>query len=146
MENKTSKKVVGTVSLEEALEQFASNSEENRVVLDTSIKIQELINQMVEERQYLGMTQRGFAEVTGIKQPMIARIERLESIPRLDTFIKMADKLDFELLLAYKVDFSPLNLGIKSLKYVSATPDSGVYNNQINYGRCANNERVPNAA
>ena len=147
MENKTNKKVVGTVSLEEALEQFASNSEENRVVLDTSLKIQELIDQMVEERQYLGMTQRDFAEVTGIKQPMIARIERLESIPRLDTFIKMADKLDFELLLAYKVDFSPLNHGIKNLKYVSATPDEGVYNNnQISYGRCVNNERVPNAA
>lgn len=147
MEKNTTKKIVGTTSLEDALKRFASKSEENRVVLDTALKLKELMKQMVEERQYLGMTQRDFAEVTGIKQPMIARIERLESIPRLDTFIKMVDKLDFELLLAYKVDFSPLNLGIKNLKYVSATPDEGVYNNnQISYRRCVNNERVPNAA
>ena len=143
----TNKKIVGTTSLEEALEQFAAQSEENRAVLDTSLKMKALMDQMVEERQYLGMTQRDFAEVTGIKQPMIARIEKLESIPRLDTFIRMVDKLDFEILLAYKVDFSPLNIGIKKIKYISVLPDEGKYqNNQTTCGRYVKYEPVANAA
>ena len=44
----TNKKIVGTTSLEEALEQFAAQSEENRAVLDTSLKMKALMDQMVE--------------------------------------------------------------------------------------------------
>ena len=92
------------------------------------------------------MTQREIAEVVGIKQPMIARIEKLESIPRLDTFIKMADKLDLEILLAPKVDFLPIDFEMKSIKYSSFSSDKDVYNNPIDYGRCVKNERIQNAA
>lgn len=137
---------MGTTTVEKAYEMFASMSEENRLVLNTSLKLNELMKQIVKERQNLGMTQRDFAEVVGMKQPMIARIERLESIPRLDTFIKMIDKLDLEILLAYKVDYSPLNLGMKSFGYSSSTSGIGVYNNQIVFGGCVNNERIQNAA
>ena len=121
-------------------------SEENRLVLNTSLKLKELMKQMVGERQFQGMTQRDFAEVVGMKQPMIARIERLESVPRLDTFIKMADKLDLEIVLASKVEYLPLDIDIKSIKYSSSPSCNGVYKNQIVYGRYVNNERVPNAA
>lgn len=146
MEKNTKKKIVGTTSLEEAFEQFASASEENRDVLATSIKLNELIERMVEERKDQRMTQREFAEVVGIKQPMIARIEKLESIPRLDTFIKMADRLDLEILLAPKVDFLPIDFEMKSIKYSSSSFDKDVYNNPTDYGRCVKNERIQNAA
>ena len=140
------KKIVGTTTLEEALETFASTSEENRVTLNASLKLNELMERMVEERKYQRMTQREFAEVVGIKQPMIARIEKLESIPRLDTFIKMADKLDLEILLAPKVDFLPIDFEMKSIKYSSFSSDKDVYSNPIDYGRCVKNERIQNAA
>ncbi len=147
MEKNTTKKIVGTTSLEDALKQFASKSEENRAVLDTSLKMKSLMDQIVEERLFLDMTQRDLAELTGIKQPMIARIEKLESIPRLDTFLRMVDKLDFEVILAYKVDFSPLNLGLNKMKYVSTQPGGGKYmSNQIFYGGYVNNEPTTNAA
>ena len=49
------------------------------------------------------MSQRELAKKTCIKQPMIARIEKLESIPRLDTLIKILDALDLNICL--KDDF-----------------------------------------
>ena len=146
MEKNTRMKIAGTTTVEKAFERFASMSEENRLVLNTSLKLKELMKQMVGERQFQGMTQRDFAEVVGMKQPMIARIERLESVPRLDTFIKMADKLDLEIVLASKVEYLPLDIDIKSIKYSSSPSCNGVYKNQIVYGRYVNNERVPNAA
>lgn len=104
MEKNTKKELVGTTTVKKAFARFASKNEENETVLNTALKVKELIKQMVKERQCLGLTQRDYAEVSGIKQPMIARIERLESIPRLDTFIRMINKLGFELLLVHKDD------------------------------------------
>ena len=148
MKKKKKKEIVGVTSLEEALKEYASKSKKNKEVLEISLKMQELINQIVDERMYLKMTQRDLADMTGIKQPMIARIEQLESIPRLDTFLRLANNLDLELFLAYKVDFSPLNIGIKSVKYVSSDTvgtDTLYNNNQIVYGRMKN-EQTSNAA
>ena len=50
----------------------------------------EIIVQLINRRLELDITQRKLAEKTGIKQPMIARIERFESIPRIDTVVKIA--------------------------------------------------------
>ena len=147
MEKNKRKKIVGTTSLEEALEQFALKSPEYKDTLDLSLKIKELIDQVVHARQYFDMTQRDLAIVTDIKQPMIARIERLESIPRLDTFMKIIDKLDLEIVLSYKTSFNPISFDIRKIKYMNSTFDEGVYkNNQISYGGCVKNDRVPNAA
>ena len=50
----------------------------------------EIIVQLINRRLELAITQRKLAEKTGIKQPMIARIERFESITRIDTVVKIA--------------------------------------------------------
>ena len=43
------------------------------------------------------MSQRELAKKTGIKQQMIARIEKMESIPRLYTLIKVLNALDLNI-------------------------------------------------
>jgi len=40
-------------------------------------------------RKEMGISQRELAELCEVKQPVIARIERMDAVPRLDTFIKM---------------------------------------------------------
>ena len=42
----------------------------------------------------MGLTQRQLAEKCGIKQSAIARIERIQVIPRLDTLLKIAKCLE----------------------------------------------------
>lgn len=60
-------------------------------------QISNIIVKIIEKRLFLKMSQRELAKKTGIKQPMIARIEKLESIPRLDTLIKILDALDLNI-------------------------------------------------
>lgn len=55
--------------------------------------ISDIIVKLISKRIELKMSQRQLAEKAGIKQPMIARIEKFESIPRLDTLIRLANAL-----------------------------------------------------
>ena len=137
----TDKKIIGVTSLEDALSQFAAKNKENKKVLDTSIMIRNLMEKLVQERMFLGMTQRDLANETGIKQPMIARIEKMESIPRLDTFLWIADKLDFDVTLVYRESFSRIDFKMKKIFYSSASTNDATYEeNQMSYGGCSNGQ------
>ena len=48
-----------------------------------------LIGKLIETRRAKGITQRKLAELSGIKQPMIARIEKFDTTPRIDTLAKL---------------------------------------------------------
>lgn len=93
------KQIVGTTTIEESLEHFANESEENRDILRVVEKIGDLINGIIVERTKNGYSQRELANIVGIKQPMLARFERAEIMPRLDTFLKIAVALDLNLNL-----------------------------------------------
>ena len=43
------------------------------------------------------MTQRDLAEASGLKQPAIARIESMRSVPRVDTLLKLLVPLGYTL-------------------------------------------------
>lgn len=67
---------------------------DNRNVVDT-IKIAEKLGSVISELLKLrvdkGLTQRDLAEITGLKQSAIARLEKLNAIPRMDT-IKLCSR------------------------------------------------------
>ena len=48
----------------------------------------------IEERVKKGLTQQQLADKCGMKQSAIARMESIESIPRLDTIIRVATALE----------------------------------------------------
>ncbi len=48
-----------------------------------------LIGEFIKARQEKGLTQRDLEELSGVKQPVIARIENGTSVPNLNTIIKM---------------------------------------------------------
>lgn len=128
------KKIVGAVSLEDSLKKFASRNKQNRDVLSASLKMNSLMEQIVEERNFLGITQRDLAEASGIKQPMIARIEKLESIPRLDTFIRILDNLNFDIILDSNSGYDPIDLDIETKKYkiFDINSKNNMYRNELN--------------
>ena len=47
-----------------------------------------LIGKMIEAREEKGFSQRELAEISGIKQPAIARLESLRATPQIDTLFK----------------------------------------------------------
>ncbi len=70
---------------------------EEKEYLENLDKVSDLIMVMVARRVELNMSQRDLALKSGIKQPMIARIEKMSSIPRIDTLIKLFSALGLEL-------------------------------------------------
>ncbi|MBS4843195.1 helix-turn-helix domain-containing protein [Clostridium sp.] len=56
--------------------------------------ITELVGILTMRRIELGITQSELAELSGIKQSAIARLEALRAVPKLDTIYKLLDPLD----------------------------------------------------
>ena len=56
-----------------------------------------LIRKLVEAREAKGLSQRDLAELSGVKQPAIARLESMKSTPQIDTLFKVLSPLGYTL-------------------------------------------------
>src|SRR5574344_1017752 len=56
-----------------------------------------LIGKLIEAREERGLSQRDLAELSGIKQPAIARLESMRSTPQIDTLFKVLSPLGYTL-------------------------------------------------
>lgn len=75
-------------------------ADESRVTPEERQKINfevELIGKMIEAREKKGYSQRELAELSGVKQPAIARMESLKSTPQIDTLLKILAPLGYTL-------------------------------------------------
>lgn len=57
----------------------------------------ELIGKMVEAREARGLSQRELADISGVKQPAIARLESMKATPQIDTLFKVLNPLGYTL-------------------------------------------------
>ena len=57
----------------------------------------ELIGKIVEAREEKGLSQRELSEISGVKQPAIARMESMRSTPQIDTLFKVLNPLGYTL-------------------------------------------------
>jgi transcriptional regulator with XRE-family HTH domain len=57
----------------------------------------DIIRQVISKRLDVGLTQAQLAEIAGLKQPAIARLESFTVVPRLDTLVKVLDALGLRL-------------------------------------------------
>lgn len=62
----------------------------------------ELVGTLIKRRIELGITQTQLAEMAGIKQSAIARLEGLRVMPKLDTIYKLLEPLELNLKLIPK--------------------------------------------
>ena len=67
-------------------------AEKNRIEFEA-----ELIGKLIEAREEKGLSQRGLAELSGMKQPQIARLESMKSTPQLDPLFKVLTPLGYTL-------------------------------------------------
>ena len=61
-----------------------------------------LIEKLVEARKVKDITQKELAELVGVSQQAISRLELEKHIPKMDTFIRILDGLDLELTIVSK--------------------------------------------
>lgn len=54
-----------------------------------------LIGKMIDAREARGLSQRDLAELSGVKQPAIARLESMKSTPQIDTLFKVLAPLGY---------------------------------------------------
>ena len=69
-----------------------------------------IIGKMIEAREKKGLSQRELAEVSGVKQPAIARLESLKATPQIDTLFKVLYPL------GYTIEIVPLAQGQARVK------------------------------
>ena len=72
------------MSLEE-LERELLTPEE---IAESNVRVA-IIGELIKARQARGLTQRKLEELSGVKQPVIARMEKGTTNPQLDTVIKL---------------------------------------------------------
>ena len=121
------------VTIEESNERFASLSDQAKKIQELSDKISSLINSFVNQRESKGLSQRDLADRLGWKQPALARMERLEVIPRLDTFLKAVMEVGGNVYIEYFENAIPTQC-IKSSKYQTSIDGQYHYSPLKNMG------------
>lgn len=65
-------------------------------MIDNSGKI-ELIGELIKARQERGITQQKLEAMSGVRQPVIARLERGTTVPSIATLLKLLAPLGMKL-------------------------------------------------
>ncbi len=81
---------MGNKTFDEVLQVLKESGEEERKTIEIAEELARVVDELSEARVKKHLTQRDLAELSGIKQSAIARMESLQAVPRLDTMIKLA--------------------------------------------------------
>lgn len=73
---------------------FVSEEEKARIEFEVS-----LIGKLIEARENKGLTQQELAQMAGVKQSAIARLESMKSTPQIDTLFKILKPLGYTLAI-----------------------------------------------
>lgn len=66
------------------------------------MQLYKIVSDIADLRRSKGISQHELANMTGTKQPVVARMEKGTTNPRLDTVIKIVEALDYELKIVPK--------------------------------------------
>ena len=84
-------------TFDDMMNEIKASGEQERETIEVAEKLAKIIGDLSRARIKKGLSQRQLAEMTGIKQSAIARLENIQAVPRLDTIIKIARCLDVEI-------------------------------------------------
>ena len=73
--------------------------EDNRILMEEIEELTNIVSAMIDKRTTLGITQRELAQLCGLPQSSIARIESGRTTPKLDTLLKIIHPLGLKLKL-----------------------------------------------
>jgi ribosome-binding protein aMBF1 (putative translation factor) len=58
-----------------------------------------LVGKLIEAREQKGISQKKLAEMSGLRQPAIARLERMQATPQIDTLFRVLKPLGYTLAI-----------------------------------------------
>ena len=119
-----------TLRFEDAWEELKNKDDSSYVVFSTAEDISRIILTLIEARVDQGYTQRQLADKCGLKQSAIARMESLNTIPRLDTVIKVANALN-HIVCVDAVTAKISDITIESLDIMNIDDCKYVYSDEI---------------
>ena len=80
--------------------EYIKNIDENNNLLMEEIdELTAVVSAMIEKRNALGISQRELAQLCGLPQSSIARIESGKTTPKLDTLLKIMHPLGLKIKL-----------------------------------------------
>lgn len=80
--------------------EYIKNIDENNNLLMEEIdELTAIVSAMIEKRNALGISQRELAQLCGLPQSSIARIESGKTTPKLDTLLKIMHPLGLKIKL-----------------------------------------------
>ena len=59
----------------------------------------DLADKLIEAREKKGITQEQLAQMSGLKQPAIARLEKMKATPQIDTLFRVLKPLGYTLAI-----------------------------------------------
>jgi ribosome-binding protein aMBF1 (putative translation factor) len=71
-------------------------TEDEKAEIDLKIA---LVGQLIEAREKKGVSQKRLAEMSGLKQPALARLEKGRATPQIDTLIRALKPLGYKLAI-----------------------------------------------
>ena len=74
--------------------EFVSDEERARIEFEVS-----LINMLIDARENKGITQQELAQMAGVKQSAISRLESMKATPQIDTLFKILKPLGYTLAI-----------------------------------------------
>lgn len=90
------KKDAGSVSFSDFYNDDTNVSPAERAKIEFEV---ELIGKLIDLRKAKGLTQGQLAEVAGIKQSALARLENLKATPQIDTLFKVLTPMGYKLTI-----------------------------------------------
>lgn len=117
----------------ESLSSFKQSDVKMKERIEISEAAAKIINGIMYARINKNLSQRDLAKRCGIPQSAIARMERLQVMPRIDTVIKIARHVGIN-LYTQNVDEYQEEVTLTSTVYI--TPPQGIYKN-ISVNRAA---------
>ncbi len=72
---------------------------ENKLLMEEVDELTSIVSTMIEKRTSLGISQRDLAQLCGLPQSSIARIESGKTTPKLDTLLKIMHPLGLKMKL-----------------------------------------------
>ena len=94
--------MMNEMNLSELLGELKAKNPEKAGFYESAEVVANIIAEFHTQRVKLGYSQRDIERLTGIKQPMIARIEKGDVIPRLDTLARLAESVRMTVQLSEK--------------------------------------------
>ena len=85
---------MNALTIDNLFENIKNEDQKAAETIEVAKDISKIINNIVQTRIEMGLTQQELADKCGLKQSAIARIEKLQVMPRLDTVIRIAKSLD----------------------------------------------------